>query len=101
MAADGAPDSPGRTMTDLTSLIGYASGVYFIRPDLETQTLLATVAAIHLCDGILCFFVARYDGRNPAYWTLAGLIFGVWGTLPLLLRPRVAEKRGDTMPPES
>ena len=87
-------------MTEFTSLIGYASGVYFIRPDLGTQTLLATVAAIHLCDGILCFFVARYGGRNPAYWTLAGLIFGVWGTLPLLLRRRVAETRGDAMPPE-
>lgn len=86
-------------MTDLTSLIGYASGVYLIQSDLEPQTLLATVAAIHLCDGILCFFVARYGGRSPTYWTLAGLIFGVWGTLPLLLRRRVAETRADATPP--
>ncbi|MCY4485858.1 MAG: hypothetical protein OXF11_01935 [Deltaproteobacteria bacterium] len=85
-------------MTELTSLIGYASGVLFIGPGLEPRTMLATVAAIHLCDAILCFFVARYGGRNPTYWTLAGLVFGVWATLPLLLRRRVTETQGNAMP---
>lgn len=87
-------------MADLTSLLGYVSGVYFIAPGLEPWTLLATVAAIHLCDGILCFFVARYGGRSQTYWTLAGLVFGVWGTLPLLLRRPVPGAPGNTMSPE-
>ena len=81
-------------MTDLTPLLGYVSGVYFISPDLEPRTLLATLAAIHLCDGVLCFLVARYSGRNQTYWTLAGLVFGVWAVLPLLLQRRAPKARG-------
>ena len=75
-------------MTDLTELLAYASGIYFIKPDMEPHALLATLAAIHLCDGVLCFVIARHGGRHQAGWTLAGLILGIWGALPLLLQRR-------------
>ena len=75
-------------MADLTELLAYASGVYFIKPDIEPHALLATLAAIHLCNGILCLISARHGGRHQTGWALAGLILGVWGALPLLLQRR-------------
>ena len=75
-------------MADLTELLAYVSGVYFIKPDMEPHAFLATLAAIHLCNGILCFVIARHGGRHQAGWALAGLLLGVWGTLPLLLQRR-------------
>ncbi len=73
---------------DVLGLLAYASGLYFIKPDLGPQVLLATLAFIHLCDGILCLIIARHGGRTQTGWTLAGLILGVWGALPLLLLRR-------------
>ena len=73
---------------DVIGLLGYASGLYLVKPDLEPQVLLATLASVHLCDGILCLIVARHGGRSQTGWTLAGLILGVWGALPLLLLRR-------------
>lgn len=73
---------------DVVGLLGYASGLYFIKPDLQPQVLLATLAFIHLCDGVLCLIIARHGGRTQTGWTLAGLILGVWGALPLLLLRR-------------
>lgn len=73
---------------DVVGLLGYASGLYFIKPDLQPQVLLATLAFIHLCDGILCLIIARHGGRTQTGWTLTGLILGVWGALPLLLLRR-------------
>lgn len=75
-------------MADLTELLAYASGVYFIKPDLELHALLATLAAIHLCDSILCLVIARHGGRNQTGWALAGLFLGVWAAVPLLLQRR-------------
>ena len=60
-------------MADWITLLGYASGVYFIKPDLDVQALTATVAAVHLCDGVLCLVIAKHSGRNRLGWTLAGL----------------------------
>lgn len=73
-------------MADLIELLGYASGVYLIAPDLEVDRLVSTLAAIHLCDAVLCLVIARQSGRRQIGWTLAGLFLGVWGALPLLLQ---------------
>ncbi len=73
-------------MADLIELLGYASGIYLIKPDLEVEALVVTLAAIHLCDAVLCLVVARQGGRHRIGWTLAGLFLGVWGALPLLLQ---------------
>jgi len=73
-------------MPDFIELLGFASGVYLIKPDLEIHGLAATLAAIHLCDAVLCLVIARQGGRHRTGWTLAGLFLGVWAVLPLLLR---------------
>ena len=86
-------------MADWITLVGYASGVYFIKPDLDVHALAATVLAVHLCDGVLCLLIARHGGRNRVGWTLAGLVLGVWGTLPLLLQGRAPDARGQAGAP--
>ena len=89
-------------MADWTTLLGYASGVYFIKPDLDVHALMATVLAVHLCDGVLCLVIARHSGRNRVGWTLAGLVLGAWGALPLLLQGRAPDApapAGDPSPP--
>lgn len=78
-------------MADWITLLGYASGVYFIKPDLDVHALAATVLAVHLCDGVLCLVIARHSGRNRVGWTLAGLVLGAWGALPLLLQGRAPD----------
>lgn len=82
-------------MADWITLLGYASGVYFIKPDLDVQALTATVAAVHLCDGVLCLVIAKHSGRNRLGWTLAGLVLGAWGALPLLLQGRAPDAPAD------
>lgn len=91
-------------MADWITLLGYASGVYFIKPDLDVHALAATVLAVHLCDGVLCLVIARHSGRNRVGWTLAGLVLGAWGALPLLLQGRAPDApapAGDPSPPRS
>ena len=91
-------------MADWITLLGYASGVYFIKPDLDVHALMATVLAVHLCDGVLCLVIARHSGRNRVGWTLAGLVLGAWGALPLLLQGRAPDApapAGDPSPPRS
>lgn len=73
-------------METLIELIGYATGVYFIKPNIGTGELVVTLIVIHLCDAVLCLIVARQGGRHQIGWTLAGLLFGVWAALPLLLQ---------------
>ncbi len=73
-------------MTDLIQLLGYASGVYLVAPDLAAERLVSTLAAIHLCDAVLCLVIAGQSGRHRTGWTLAGLFLGAWGALPLLLQ---------------
>lgn len=73
-------------MSNLIELLGFASGVYLIKPDLEIHGLVATLAAIHLCDAVLCLVIARQGGRHRIGWPLAGLFLGVWAVLPLLLQ---------------
>lgn len=75
-------------MADLAELLAYVSGVHFIRPNLEPRALLATLAVIHLCNAVLCLIIARHKGRSQTGWTLAGLVLGVWGALPLVLGRR-------------
>lgn len=88
-------------MADWITLLGYASGVYFIKPDLDVHALAATVLAVHLCDGVLCLVIARHSGRNRVGWTLAGLVLGVWGTLPLLLQGRAPDARAQADAPST
>ena len=79
-------------MPDFTTIIGYLSGIYLIHPKLEASSLLPTLIAVHIFDGILCLIIARHSRRKAAPWGLVGLTVGVWAVLPLLLLR--AKKRG-------
>lgn len=61
---------------DFTQLIGYFSGLLFIKPDMDAETLWRTVALIHSLEAILCQVIAAHTGRNKWLWSLAGLLFG-------------------------
>lgn len=72
---------------DFYRLIGYGSGLLFIKADMEPSSLWSTVALIHILDAILCGVVARHSGRNRYLWTVGGLICGIWALGTLFLLP--------------
>lgn len=72
---------------DLHHLLGYYSGLYLIKPDMESSTLLPTLALIHILDAIVCRLFAGQNGRSTVFWTLTGLFVGTWALLCLLLLP--------------
>jgi hypothetical protein len=72
---------------DFYRLIGYGSGLLFIKADMEPSSLWSTVALIHILDAILCGVVARHSGRNRYLWTVGGLICGIWALGALFLLP--------------
>lgn len=76
---------------DFATVLGYFSGLAFIRPDLDTATLVRTAVVVHALDAVLCRVIAGHSGRGQLRWTLAGLILGIWALGALFLLPA---KRG-------
>ena len=72
---------------DLYRLIGYGSGLLFIKADMGPASLWPTVALIHVLDAILCGVLANHSGRNKFLWTASGLICGIWALGALFLLP--------------
>ncbi len=72
---------------DLYLLVGYFSGLLFIKADMEPASLWPTVALIHSLDAILCGIVANHSGRNKLLWTLGGMVCGIWALGALFLLP--------------
>jgi hypothetical protein len=72
---------------DFYRLIGYGSGLLFIKADMEPASLWSTLALIHILDAILCGVVAKHSGRNKYLWTVSGLICGIWALGALFLMP--------------
>ncbi|MBI2357796.1 MAG: hypothetical protein HYV04_02585 [Deltaproteobacteria bacterium] len=77
---------------DLTTILGYLSGLYFITPDLDSVTLLRTTALVHAIDALLCSLIASQRGRNQQAWTVAGLLLGIWALGILFLLPSREKK---------
>jgi hypothetical protein len=69
------------------TLLGYFTGLYFVKPDLDATTLLRTAALVHVLDAILCGLIAGQSGRNKKIWIVAGLCFGIWSLATLFLLP--------------
>ena len=69
------------------TVLGYLSGLYFIKPDLDASALLRTTAVVHICDAVLCTLIAGQSGRNKKIWAAAGLFFGIWGLATLFIFP--------------
>lgn len=78
---------------EFQTVLGYFSGLYFIKPDLEASALARTALLVHILDAILCRLIANHSGRNKKIWTVAGLFLGIWALGTLFLLP---DKRSDT-----
>jgi hypothetical protein len=70
---------------DLYSVLGYGSGLYFIKPDMEPTALLRTLFLIHSFDSVLCGYIAAQSRRNKRAWAVAGFILGIWALGSLLV----------------
>jgi hypothetical protein len=72
---------------DFHHIVGYLTGLLFIKPEMEPATLLHTAALVHILDAILCGVVASHSGRNKNLWIAGGLVFGIWAVGILFLLP--------------
>lgn len=72
---------------DFATILGYFSGLAFIKPDLDSATLMRTAVLVHALDAVLCRVIAGHSGRRKLPWTLAGLILGLWALGALFLLP--------------
>ena len=72
---------------DFYHLLGYFTGLIFIKPEMEPTTLVRTAALVHLLDAILCGVIANHSGRNKIFWILAGALCGIWALGTLFLLP--------------
>ena len=72
---------------DFYQLVGYFTGLYFIKPNMDPASLLPTAALVHVLDAILCAIVANHSRRNVIGWTIGGLICGIWALGALFVLP--------------
>lgn len=72
---------------DFYHLVGYITGLLFIKADMEPASLWPTAALVHVLDAILCGVVANSSHRSKPLWTLAGLAVGIWALGALFLLP--------------
>ena len=72
---------------DFYHLFGYLSGLLFIKPEMDPATLVRTAALVHFLDAVLCRVIAGHSGRQKLFWTIAGLLIGIWALVTLFLLP--------------
>jgi hypothetical protein len=68
-------------------LLGYFSGLFFIKSEMDPTTLWRTAALVHFLDAILCGVVAKHSGRSKLLWTLGGALCGIWALAAIFLLP--------------
>jgi hypothetical protein len=74
-------------VVDFYHLLGYLSGLLFIKSEMDAATLIRTATLVHILDAILCRVIAGHSGRQKFAWTVAGLFFGIWALGTLFLLP--------------
>lgn len=72
---------------DFYRLLGYFSGLLFVKPEMDVSALWRTAALVHFLDAILCCVIAKYSGRSKKLWTVAGAICGIWALAVIFLLP--------------
>jgi hypothetical protein len=72
---------------DFYQLLGYFSGLFFIKSEMDPTTLWRTAALVHFLDAILCGVIAKYSHRNKTIWTIAGALCGIWALAAIFLLP--------------
>ena len=68
-------------------LLGYFTGLSFIKPNMEPTSLLRTALMVHFLDAILCGVIAHHSRRRTFAWTIGGFICGIWTLGVLFLLP--------------
>jgi hypothetical protein len=68
-------------------LLGYVSGLFFIKSEMDPTTLWRTAALVHFLDAILCGVIAKHSGRSKLLWTLGGALCGIWALGAIFLLP--------------
>lgn len=81
---------------DFQTILGYLSGLYFIRTDFATSGFWRTALLLHLLDAVLCRLIAAHEGRRKNVWTIAGLCLGIWAVATLFLLPEKKPEAGET-----
>jgi hypothetical protein len=76
---------------DPYTVLAYLSGLYWLRADLDSSTLVRTVILAHALDGLLCRIIAAQNGRSKQLWTVLGWVLGIWALATLFVLPK---KRG-------
>ncbi len=64
---------------DFYQLLGYFSGLSFIKSDMDPTTLLRTAALVHLLDAILCGVIANTAAGNKLFLDGRRLVSGDLG----------------------
>jgi hypothetical protein len=81
---------------DFYQLLGYFSGLFFIKSEMDPTTLWRTAALVHLLDAILCGVIANHSGRSKTLWTIAGAICGIWALAAVFLLPAKNQARSSS-----
>ena len=68
--------------------LAYLTGLRWIDPQLDPQTLVRTALVVHTCDAVLCRLFAHNTGYSKNLWTALGFLFGLWAVAVLLLLPK-------------
>jgi hypothetical protein len=68
--------------------LGYFTGLRLLDGTIASPSLVATAAAVHLLDGIMCRLFAHNNGLPKNLWTVLGFIFGAWAVAALIFLPR-------------
>jgi len=68
-------------------LLGYFSGLFFIKSEMDPTTLWRTAALVHFLDAILCGVIAKHSGRSKLLWTIGGALCGIWALAAIFLLP--------------
>lgn len=77
----------------VSSVLGLASGVIFVAPDLEPHLMGATSVGMLITYAVICRVFAIQAGRPPNSWTIAGLFGGIFTTVTLLVLTELAARR--------
>jgi hypothetical protein len=72
----------------LETVLGYWTGLAFVRSQLGLRELLGTAIVLHVCDAIMCRLFARNNGYPRNLWTAIGFLGGIWAVAVLILLPR-------------
>ena len=79
---------------DFFTILGYLSGLYFIKSDLDGTTVLRTALLMHALDAVLCRVIAGQSGRHKELWTVAGFFLGIWALAALFFLPAKKSFKG-------